>query len=226
MNPAVTRIDNHVDLALARLLYQYRILPERYSLDLPVTGKTIQTSVIGALLAAIVDQLQHVENELFAVDNGRMYFDGTGSPAEGAQLDGIGQLVGIERNGMTDTAYRMFITAKIAQNNSSGTIEEIIYLVRLLFRAAIIRMTESYPAEINFYLPNAQLDSSLYGIAQDMIRQSLPAGVMLGSITTTNASEVFAFCDKDAPSSVGGFGDAANTAPLYAETGGVFVSLI
>lgn len=226
MRSEVTKITNHVSLALARMLYQYRILPATYTLPLAITGGTIETSVLGAIIAALVDQVQGIENELFAIDNGRMYFNGTTFPAEGEQLDGIGDILGIARNGLEDSVYRLFLAAKVAQNNSSGTTEDIIYLVRLLFQAPLIQMFDAYPGEVNFHLTSAVLDESLYSTAEEMVRNALPAGVLLGGISVTSAPSVFMFRDKDGPNVGGGFGDAANTAPLYNESGGVFASLI
>lgn len=226
MRPEVLKISTHVATALSRMLYQYRALPTTYEVPLPVTGGTVNTCAVGAIIAALVDQLQDIENQLFAVDNGRMYFDGTSQPAEGQQLDGLGDILGIARNGLVDAEYWLFLAAKIAQDNSDGTIEDVLYLVKTLFQAPFIQMVESYPAEIRFHLTSALLDSSLYLVAQEMVRRSLPAGVLLGGITVTNAASVFMFRDKDGPNVGGGFGDANNTPPLYQETGGWFASLI
>jgi hypothetical protein len=226
MRPEVTKITDHVAQALKRLLYQYRALPASYEVPLAVTGGTVNASALGAVLAVIVDQIQDIENGLFSVDEGRMYFDGVTFPAEGAQLDGLGDLLGIERNGLTDEVYRLFITAKIAEDNSSGTVEELLFLVRLLFQSPLIQMFEAFPAEVRFHLTSAILDPTLYIAAQEMIRRSMPAGVLLGGITVTSATSVFMFSDKDGPSVGGGFGDANNTAPLYQESGGWFASLI
>ena len=226
MLSSVTRIPDHVAKALARLLYQYRSLPGAYTVPLPITGGSVDTSVLGAIIAAITDQIQDLENQLFAIDNGRMYFDGSTFPAEGKQLDGLGDLVDQPRNGMSDSEYELFITAKIAQDYSTGTIEDLVFLVRLLFKAPLIQMFEAYPGEVRFHLTSAGVDPALYATAAAMVQKSLAGGVALGGITVTSASSVFMFSSAGGPSVGGGFGTAANTAPLYQESGGWFASLI
>ncbi len=56
----------------------------------------------------------------------------------GTQLDNFGNDLNQPRNGMSDTDYRIRIKAKIAENNSEGTREEIIQVARLLLQDADI----------------------------------------------------------------------------------------
>ena len=53
--------------------------------------------------------------------------------SEGKQLDQIGLLVGELRNRRNDEEYRNAIKLRIAVNTSSGTIEDIINVIQLLF---------------------------------------------------------------------------------------------
>lgn len=52
--------------------------------------------------------------------------------AVGAQLDIIGRIVGQDRDGLVDDDYRRFIRARIAANDSDGTIEDLILISFLI----------------------------------------------------------------------------------------------
>lgn len=73
--------------------------------------------------------------------------------AIGAQLDIIGKIVGIQRDGRTDDNYRILIRLKQKINNSSGNIQILIDTIRILFSATFvhyIRIDEE-PATINLF---------------------------------------------------------------------------
>lgn len=82
---------------------------------------------IEQLLGAILAPAQDVENALQQMALYRFV-----DTAEGAQLDIIGRIVGQEREGLTDTDYRRYIRARIAANNSNGTIEDVLTVAFLV----------------------------------------------------------------------------------------------
>lgn len=69
------------------------------------------------------------------------------STASGVQLDEIGELVGRPRNGLPDDDYRRAIVAAANALITSGTVPEILDLVRTLFGDSVsIDYQEFYPA--------------------------------------------------------------------------------
>ena len=70
------------------------------------------------------------------------------SAAEGEQLDGIGQIVGEERQGRSDADYREALSTRINLNLSGGTVEDLIKMVQGV-------MGSGYTAQINDYYPAA-----------------------------------------------------------------------
>ena len=57
----------------------------------------------------------------------------------GTQLDGIGKIVGQARAGALDSAYRLYLKARVASNKSSGTAEDLYLVMRLLFGSTTAR---------------------------------------------------------------------------------------
>ena len=66
-------------------------------------------------------QVQEVEDAVYQI-----LTDTVLETAEGAQLDGLGEIVGEERAGRDDATYRIAIRTRIAINLSEGTIENIM----------------------------------------------------------------------------------------------------
>lgn len=90
-----------------------------------------------------------------------LYENRTIENAVGVQLDGVGAIVGQPRNGLDDSFYRTQIKAKIAENNSEGTREEIINLAKLLVEDATIQILESQALYIlTFLRANVDTDNS------------------------------------------------------------------
>lgn len=82
----------------------------------------------------------------------------------------------------TDYSFLNAIRAKIIQNNTDASLDELMEACKLLFNVGLIRIEESYPASINTI--------QLYGKAlletQDAyatIKSILPAGVSLNKVT-------------------------------------------
>jgi hypothetical protein len=107
---SLVQITDHVDQALDRLQEQFKDKP----------------NIIG-LITALLTNVQEVENEIFA-----LYSERGLDTAEGAQLDQIGVIVGQPRAGLADGDYRRRLRARIAVNNSGGTVGEMIVVTRLI----------------------------------------------------------------------------------------------
>jgi hypothetical protein len=80
---------------------------------------------LAALLASYAQEIQELEDAIWAVRLGR-FLDN----AVGAQLDVIGKLVGEPREGRADNVYRVLITGKIRVNWSLGRPKDVIETVR------------------------------------------------------------------------------------------------
>jgi hypothetical protein len=218
----VTRITDHVSAALGRLLQQFKDLAPQYLLPLNSDNSVLPTSMLGALIAVAANEIQNLENALYPLNEGRMYFNGVSFPAVGAQLDGIGALVGIARNGLSDAEYLVFITATIAENFSQTTIPDIINVASLLFQETTFLAFELYPAEFDLEIPNTTpLDPALFGVTATILHNTLGAGIGLGFIATYSPTNAFRFSSVGGPTIGGGFGTYTNPA-----LGGEFAGLI
>lgn len=111
----VSIINNHVQQALARLLQQYQGQPR-----------------MASIITALVQQIQNLENAIYPLDVGRQIYQGS---AYGAQLDALGTLIGLSRNGLTDSEYLIFLLGTIAEDNSDTTQRTILNIVQTLFTA-------------------------------------------------------------------------------------------
>lgn len=113
-SPILAQITDHVARAQSRLLSQY----------------ADKTRVV-ALLAAFTGRTQVVENALWGVLSGR-----TLANAVGAQLDGIGRIVGLPRSQIgsaaDDAVYRKWLAAQIRYNVASSTIPDLIALFQAI----------------------------------------------------------------------------------------------
>lgn len=95
------------------------------------------------LLSSYVAETQEIERML--MDMLDSFYVGT---AEGDQLDAIGEIVGVDRQGLTDDLYRLRIRARILLNTSSGTVNQILKILQLMITDtdATIEFKPFYPA--------------------------------------------------------------------------------
>jgi hypothetical protein len=197
-------INDHVAQALARFLEQYKQKPN-----------------LAGLMTAFVEQIQDLENATFDLNEGRQLFNGTSFPAVGTQLDGIGQIVGIARNGLDDMEYLVFILGKIAENFSDTTITTIVNIIKMLYNAPDLYVKEIFPAGVAYELGSPLLDPSLFDIAKFLVENSLGAAIAIVYIATYDASSAFRFTSVGGPQIGKGFGDT-----LDPTAGGGFAGLI
>jgi hypothetical protein len=119
------RIDDHADEVPELLLTQFRGKPRTE-----------------ALAKALTSTSQALEDATYQVATERAL-----SSAVGAQLDGIGEIVGRGRAGLEDDAYRGVLRAQIRVLISSGTGEELITIAqRLMGDDDVVTWREVYPA--------------------------------------------------------------------------------
>lgn len=203
------RITTHIRDALARFLQEYKAIPQQFTLPLLSQPTPIDVSILGAVVASLTDQIQLLENAIFALDESRQLFNGTTFPAMGAQLDGIGTLVGISRNGLSDAEYLIFILGQIAANTSDTTIDTMTTIASLLFQVTTLLAFDMPPSEFNFQIPDdSPLQESLYLVVANILHNAMGAGIGLGFISLFN-EDGFRFTTVGGPQIGGGFSSAA-----------------
>jgi|GEM_PF-1755729 len=110
--------------------------------------------------------------------------------AVGVQLDGLGQILDLERkDGESDEDYRERLKFQVFINEGTGTPEEVIAVLKFLTDANKIRYIEYYPASyqmstdgLTFPVPPEELVTAL--------QEASPASVQYVPITATYGVEV------------------------------------
>lgn len=121
---------NHAEEAVENLLHQFK-----------------DKTTLEAVLRVFAEQVQGLEYVFFDLLHLRSL-----DQAFGAQLDELGRLLDLEREGRDDDIYRQWLKARIRLNLSSGTPEDIIALVRAVVGDKEIEMIESFPAHFDVKL--------------------------------------------------------------------------
>ena len=73
------------------------------------------------------------------------------STSEGVQLDRLGELLGIDREGRDDESYRAALRFQVFLNISKGTPEDLIVATRVTTNASFVRYWENYPAGVQIF---------------------------------------------------------------------------
>lgn len=133
--------------------------------------------------------------------------------AVGEQLDGIGEIVGLERQGLTDSEYRTAIQFQVSVNSSNGEPEILIAVVKNLTGAEVVRVIELSPATIILESDGNVIPVNLI----QLIEQSAPAGVRIQYTTTFGQEDPFVF-DSDGVEDIPGAEGYAE--PTEVDSGG------
>lgn len=165
---ALALIDNHIEAGLNRLLQRNK---ESYN--------------INNLLEVIIKPIQEIENQIYD-----LYTERSLDTAFGVQLDGIGKIVGINRNGLDDIDYRSALIIQIQINKAGGEPESIITAIRQLFKTEIIVFQDIYPANYEVYIASDTVVEN----AKALITSISPAGV--GNIVLLQGTNI-PFCLDD-----------------------------
>lgn len=189
----ITHEADHKGKAIERLAQQYKNSPQ-----------------LMGVINAIADMFQLTEDAIYEM-YGRLDIDAS----EGQQLDGIGGIVGIERQGYADATYRLLIKGKIAENTSTGTPEDIIQIYNILTSGTTAYIGELFPAKI-FITNNGSIPAGLEFLVEQMTNNSTAAGVGLDYIGYHNGGDAFSFAGGDGK----GFGDTTD-----ANIGGEFAKV-
>lgn len=167
-------------------------------------------------LGAIVGPFQTLEDAAQ-----QCIFDRGVNTAVGAQLDTIGKIVGIPRNGVTDDEiYRRLIRAQISSNKSDGLIEDMLTITDLVVfdPAATYVLDNTGVAAFVLKVEGVVLTFELAEFLMRFLRRAVSAGVrIIMEFWQEPETDMFTF---DGGAGLG-FGDTLN-----ALTGGAFASAI
>jgi len=161
-------IDSHFAQAIERVIEQHKDKPNFEN-----------------LLKVFLERTQDQEDDLKNQAENR-----TLSGARGAQLDAIARDLNLRRDGDSDSRLRIRCFSQIAQHYSSGRIEQIVSILRLLVEAREVRMTEIFPAKITVEIrSDFPFDSSI----RQVIERALAAGVGLDQVIVSVSIRYFGF---------------------------------
>lgn len=128
---------------------------------------------IRGLATAIALEAQELDAGLYTLWTGRQL-----ATAIGDMLEVYGRLVGEERLGREDAAYRVAIQARMLINRGSGTPTEMVRLLRLLApEPLVLTLTERFPAGVALAVSNGTLAQP--AAVHAALQSARPAGVGL-----------------------------------------------
>lgn len=142
---------DYTSLALSRLVSQFADSPK-----------------LKALLSQIVGPLNTIEADADDLRDKRWI-----DTAVGAQLDGLGTIVGEARQGRNDDDYREALRFRVFINVSKGTPPDVIHALDYITKADDVQYMESWPATVFLYSDGYSANKLLPDVMQDL----LPAAV-------------------------------------------------
>lgn len=163
-------ITDHTDRAVARLVEQYKSRP-----------------LIEGLVRALCQEIQELED--VDID---MFDSRTLDGSVGAQLDGLGDIVGIDRQGFDDAFYKTLIIVKIGQNTSQGRPEKLITIAALLTGATLLHYINLGNAEVALSV-NLDISSQDVEFIYNNLQKITSAGVRINYIACFDPDESFSF---------------------------------
>lgn len=162
---AIIETTEHGDQGVARLIAQYPGKPR-----------------LEALLRIYLDEVQQIEVALFDLATDRFL-----DVAIGAQLDGIGDIVGQERQGLSDVDYRPLLRARVQANRSEGTVPDIYEVAVATLDGSIgdVRIEQKFPAGVHVrFLKQLSFDEH---IVNDVLQDAGAAGVRVVTVVLMTA---------------------------------------
>lgn len=167
-----------------------------------------------ALLGSYLDQVQEVEDALWAVRSATL------EDATGDALDQIGELLVWPRGTLPDEDYRAVLTQVVRCNRSAGTAEELLAILDALMGLSGGTLEEYFPAAV-LVTPGA-VPALGTEILHRLLQRARSAGVKLHTIVIPSvALSTFRFASGELlESASSGFGDVAET------TGGMLAGVL
>lgn len=168
-----------------------------------------------ALLASWLSEVQLVEDAFW-----QLFAERSLAAAYGATLDLLGKIVGQPRGGRDDATYRLWISARVLVERSSGTTEQILAIASKLAGGNTIVLREYYPA--SFVLDMGPLDSHTGLQIAQLVVPAKAAGVRFtGTWSNVAWPSVFTFAPADVPVAASPMGFDAGRWVFASDGGGV-----
>lgn len=127
----------------------------------------------------------------------------------GVQLDLIGEMIDLDRGGLSDDLYRLAIITEATTLFTSGTAPEILEMARVMFPdAPTIRYTPAYPAK--FCVRIDELTADEFGLIV-AIFEDVPAAGVAGCLISSDPLTMGGWAFAGAPAeteNMGAFGFA------------------
>ena len=140
------------------------------------------------LLYAILTQATAIEAQLVLLNTMRNILT-----AQGVQLDGIGQILGLARiPGQSDDSYRQALIFQIFIDQISGSPEQVITVLKTLTQASKIWYIEVFPAAYQMATNGLVFPTNPSDLV-GAIQSSSPAGVNFLAVTATYDTLPFSF---------------------------------
>ena len=155
-----------------------------------LTGQFEGSPKLRAIVAAIVSQLTTLETVADSLMSDRWI-----DTAIGAQLDGCGYIVGEQRSGRDDDAYRKAIKFRVFVNVSKGTPDNLVDGLRFLTDPTDTQYQEAYPTTTLLFTNGYFVDYTIQNAMQDIS----PAGISTVPVAVSFADRPFRFSREPAP---------------------------
>ena len=126
--------------------------------------------------------------------------------ASGVQLDGIGQIVDLARNGLIDADYFTWLTAKILALSSDGSADRLLDIGALIAAGAWV-FGEYFPASFLLTAPALMANAALVAEILSTARAGGVNGQMLYSLTDDADTFTFSGDDTEQASVAQGWSD-------------------
>lgn len=191
---SISKINNYDAIARARMLQQF---------------KAECAPQLDGLLQIAVDEIQEAEDVLF-----QLLLERTVDTAVGDNLDTIGEIVGISREGRSNADYRAAILVQIQVNNTGGQEASIAALLENLVNPATIDIVEVFPAGLDIAIDETGVTNSTI----QLLRKAIAATVSLQFAQVAPGETPFAFSGS-------AFGDGFGNLVTPTD-GGVFAYVI
>lgn len=142
---------------------------------------------LAAFINAFVSPMQAIEDMFYDLLMNRSLAN-----AVGAQLDGIGRIVGETRKGLSDDTYRIRLKVRILVNRSEGEPERLIKIFKLFASATDVFYNELYPCQIEM-MSNGTLSDSDAAVLRTLLEQAALGGVKIAYLGQFDAVKPFQF---------------------------------
>lgn len=195
----MTAITNHVERALNLLVSQFK-----------ETNSGQARNNIQKLIKCLVEQVQEIDNVNQQLLNQRSL-----NTALGVQLDKLGEILGLERqDGESDEDYRERLKFQAFINNSDGTPEKVINILKVITNATKVRYHELHPAAFQLTTDGSSFPNPVSQLI-DLISSSSPAGVQYVPITATYGVFPFVFANDPTLNELAVVPDENNLTDIY-----------